>query len=31
MVQCETLLTTSEGAIETAVTGRFHPRRGGNR
>jgi hypothetical protein len=31
MIQCETLLTTSEGAIETAVTGRFRPRRGGNR
>ncbi len=31
MVQCETLLTTSEGAVETAVSGRFQPRRGGNR
>jgi hypothetical protein len=31
MVQCETLLTSAEGAVETAVTGRFVPRRGGNR
>jgi hypothetical protein len=31
MIQCETLLTTPEGAVETAVTGRFVPRRGRNR
>ncbi len=30
MVQCETLLTSAEGAIETAVSGRFVPSRGGN-
>jgi len=31
MIQCETLLTTPEGAVETAVSGRFVPRRGLNR
>jgi hypothetical protein len=31
MIRCETLLTTPEGAVETAVTGRFVPRRGRNR
>lgn len=27
MIQCPTLFTTSELAVESAVTGRFHPRR----